>query len=95
MDEYKIPDELKSNLNFTVDGLYKGIQEVLKTMSEHQISDEFKPPEYSEWKCHLFGYVKNSGITYTPKKGEEPNWFWRMTQHLILGHKWVKEVSNE
>tara|TARA_B110000503_G_C6794012_1_gene268391 strand:- start:22 stop:267 length:246 start_codon:yes stop_codon:yes gene_type:complete len=81
MNEYKIPDELKSNLNFTVDA--------------SNIGEQFWIAESSEWKCHLFGYVKNSGITYTPKKGEEPNWFWRMTQHLILGHKWVKEQDND
>lgn len=51
--------------------------------------------ELSPWKCHLFGDDKGYGITYKPQKGAEPNWFWRMTQHLILGHKWVKEVSDE
>ena len=50
--------------------------------------------ELSPWKCHLFGDCKGYGMTYRPQKGAEPNWFWRMTQHLILGHKWVKEVSD-
>ena len=81
MTDYKIPDELKSNPNVTVDG--------------HYIGEPFWITESSEWKCYLFGYVKNSGITYQPKTGEEPNWFWRMTQHLILGHKWVKEQDND
>ena len=52
-------------------------------------------PELSLWKCHLFGDNKGYGITYKPQKGGEPNWFWRMTQHLILGHKWVKGQDNE
>ena len=52
-------------------------------------------PDLSPWKCHLFGDDKVYGMTYRPQKGGEPNWFWRMTQHLILGHKWVKEVSDE
>ena len=55
----------------------------------------FKLHNYSEWTCHLFGDDKGYGLTYKPQKGAEPNWFWRMTQHLILGHKWVKEVSDE
>ena len=55
----------------------------------------FTTPELSPWKCHLFGADKGYGLTYQPLKGAEPNWFWRMTQHLILGHKWVKEVSDE
>jgi len=48
-------------------------------------------PELSPWKCHLFGDDKGYGMAYRPQKDAEPNWFWRMTQHLILGHKWVKE----
>jgi len=52
-------------------------------------------PEHSPWKCHLFGGHKGHGLTYIPQKGGEPNWFWRRTQYLILGHKWVKEVSDD
>jgi len=80
MTDYKIPDELKSNPNVTVD--------------DYRISEQFWITEFSEWKCYLFGYVESCGITYRPKNGEEPNWFWRTTQHLILGHKWVKEQDN-
>ena len=61
-------------------------------MDEQKIQNEFKLPEYSEWTCHLFGH--RGGLVYPPLKGKEPNWFWRMTQHLILGHKWVKEQDN-
>ena len=52
-------------------------------------------PERSPWECHLFCDDKGYGMTYRPQKGAEPNWFWRMTQHLILGHKWVKEQDND
>ena len=44
--------------------------------------------ERSEWKCLMFG---STDFTFMPLKGDEPNWFWRWTQHLILGHKWIKE----
>ena len=62
-------------------------------MDEHPMQDNFKLPKYSEWTCHIFGH--RGGLAYTPLKGKEPNWFWRTTQHLILGHKWVKEQDNE
>ena len=42
-----------------------------------------KNPEYSEWKCLLFGV---DSFVWTPLKGEEPNWFWRKMQYLILGN---------
>lgn len=45
--------------------------------------------EFSEWKCQVFGV--EDGITLHPKKGKEPNLFWRMMQYLILGNKWTKE----
>ena len=60
-------------------------------MSEHPMQDNFKLPKYSEWTCHLFGDNGGHGLCYRPLVGKEPHWFWRMTQHLILGHKWVKE----
>ena len=58
---------------------------------DHKIQNVFKLHEYSEWTCHLFGSNGGCGIIYRPSVGKEPNWFWRMTQHLIIGHKWVKE----
>jgi len=51
---------------------------------------EIKFPEASDWQCHLFGGDSNS-ITWTPAKGEEPNWFWRKMQYLCFGNKWVKK----
>lgn len=47
-------------------------------------------PELSEWTCHLFGSDGLTGISWTPPKGDEPNWFWRKMQHLCFGNKWVK-----
>lgn len=44
-------------------------------------------PERSEWKCCMFG----DGLVFTPEKGKEPNWFWRWTQFICFGHKWIKE----
>ncbi len=46
--------------------------------------------ENSEWKCYLFGSKDGSGFVYQPRKGGEPNWFWRKMQFLILGNRWVK-----
>jgi hypothetical protein len=45
-------------------------------------------PEYSEWHCVFFG--RSQGMTYRPLKGEEPCWFHRKMQALILGHKWER-----
>ena len=46
--------------------------------------DSIIKPELSKWS------LKISNFTYTPLKGEEPNWFHRKMQYLILGFKWVK-----
>lgn len=47
-------------------------------------------PEYSEWKCYLFGGV-DTGIVWTPLKGEEPNRFWRWMQYIFFGNRWVRK----
>ena len=64
-------------------------------MSMYEIDNEkikdhhtIENPVQSDWECHLFG-TKGSYIL-TPKKGNEPNWFWRWMQFFILGNKWVK-----
>ena len=50
-----------------------------------------EPPELSEWTCHLFGSGgEGGGISWTPAKNKEPNWFWRKMQYICLGNKWVK-----
>jgi len=51
-------------------------------------------PKTSEWQCFLFCGSPLGGSThfiYRPAKGQEPNWFWRKMQYLILGNKWVKD----
>ena len=45
--------------------------------------------ELSDWECQLFG-MGPTGITFRPAKGNEPNWFWRWMQFIILGNHWVK-----
>lgn len=47
-------------------------------------------PKYSEWRCYLFGSRDGYGMIYTPREGDEPNWFWREMQFLAFGHRWVK-----
>lgn len=46
-------------------------------------------PKRSEWRCELFGGGSHS-ITYTPRKGHEPNRFWRWMQFLCFGNRWVR-----
>jgi hypothetical protein len=41
-------------------------------------------PEKSEWT------LSAANVQYTPDKGEEPNWFHRKMQELVLGFKWRK-----
>lgn len=48
--------------------------------------EEFPP---SKWQCYLLGMGK-TGITFTPREGNHPNWFWRKMQYLILGNEWFK-----
>ncbi len=47
----------------------------------------YEPPELSGWECHLFGI---EGYILRPVAGDVPNWFWRLTQHVILGNRWEK-----
>ena len=50
-----------------------------------------EPPEYSEWKCYLFGNKPSGmGMVYTPTKGTVPNWFIRYMMKICLGCTWVK-----
>lgn len=41
-------------------------------------------PERSEWQCRI------AGVTWIPNKGDEPNWFWRKMQYLLLGAVWER-----
>ena len=50
-------------------------------------------PEWSEWKCYLFGNTPeaNNGIIWRPLKGQEPNWFIRWMMRVCFACTWVKE----
>jgi hypothetical protein len=61
----------------------------IEDFTTKQKFEAIKAPEFSEWQCHLFGHI--DGISFTPLKGLEPNWFHRKMQPLILGHVWVKK----
>ena len=52
---------------------------------EQEFADLYKN---SEWVCYLFG---TKDFSYRPRRGGEPNWFWRWMQYLILGNRWVKD----
>lgn len=54
----------------------------------YSITPELNPP--SKWKCYLFG-TGTMGIMLRPLKGQEPNWFHRKMQYLLLGNEWVKD----
>ena len=47
-------------------------------------------PEYSNWKCYLFGSDSVNGLVWNPQKDEVPNWFWRKMQYIFFGNRWVK-----
>ena len=57
--------------------------------SETPIITCITAPEQSDWQCELFG-MGPTGMVLRPKKGSEPNWFWRWMQYLCFGNKWVK-----
>ena len=46
-------------------------------------------PKPSDWQCRLIDGP--NGVTYTPTKGNEPNWFHRKMQELCFGFKWRKK----
>ncbi len=47
-------------------------------------------PEYSDWRCYMFGSDKGNGICWRPIKGKEPNAFWRWMQFICFGNRWEK-----
>jgi hypothetical protein len=51
-------------------------------------------PEGSEWSCQLFGGGEG-GIVWTPEKGKNPNWFWRLMQYVFFGNRWIKKKRNK
>lgn len=56
-------------------------------MSDYRIN----VPEYSEWKCYIFGATPGNGIVYIPTKGNVPNRFVRWMMKICFNCKWVKE----
>lgn len=43
-------------------------------------------PVYSKWTCTIV-----NGMTICPLEGQEPNWFNRLMQSVILGFTWKKD----
>ena len=70
-------------------------------MSDHdKINAETKlhgQPEFSEWKCYLFGNDPETdfGITYTPQEGSVPNFFIRWMMKICFACTWVKTPSSK
>lgn len=70
---------------FTVNSTNLGVGNVYNTNSY-----QFRPtPESSGWKCEMFGL--GNQLVLMPNKGKVPNFFWRWTQYIIFGNKWIKE----
>jgi hypothetical protein len=60
------------------------------------IDYSIKIPEWSDWKCYLFGGKESTVcMIWQPEKGNEPNWFWRKMQYLFFGNRWVKEPEKK
>ncbi len=47
--------------------------------------------DQSDWECELFG--TGQSLVFIPSRGNEPNWFWRWTQRIILGNTWKKRAN--
>ena len=61
----------------------------IKLLDEYILT--YTMPEFSNWKCYLFGSTPGSGMMWQPYKGQEPNWFWRWMQYICFGNRWIKE----
>ena len=64
--------------------------EVEKDSGAHHFSGPhaFNFPRQSDWECELFGAGRS--LTFRPRAGCEPNWFWRWTQWVCFGNRWVR-----
>lgn len=62
----------------------------LQPDSKHEYKGEitFRVPEYSDWRCDLFG--TNGGLTFYAQKDQVPPLFWRFMQYLLVGNRWYK-----
>ena len=56
-----------------------------------ETANTFQIPEYSDWKCYLFGGDECNGMIYRPIKNKHPNIFVRFMSKVFLGCTWVKE----
>lgn len=53
-----------------------------------RVGERYETPESSEWECCLFG--DSNGPAFIPKRGGEPNFFWRWMQFMCFGFRWRK-----
>ena len=51
-------------------------------------------PEASDWQCEMFG-TGPTGMILRPRKGSEPNFFWRWMQYLCFGNRWVRRTDGD
>ncbi len=72
---------------------FKNTSDLEKLITNNEGNFHFNTPEFSEWKCYLFGAKPGEGITYMPKKGGEPNWFIRWMMKICLGCTWKRDVG--
>jgi hypothetical protein len=49
-------------------------------------------PKASKWRCEMYG-LGPTGVILRPMVGNEPTWFHRAMQRVLLGHKWIKETE--
>jgi hypothetical protein len=69
-----------------------------KTLEDHKLLvlpeyATYKTYEQSEWVCYMFGSWGVNSLCWRPAKGDQPNWFWRKMQYLLVGNRWVKECE--
>lgn len=60
----------------------------IKDSTQYRI---YKPNDYSDWVCYLFGATAVNGIQYRPQKGHEPNRFVRWMMKICFDCTWVKD----
>lgn len=60
---------------------------------EKHMSYKIKSSLTSEWRCYLFGNKPEigGGLSYRPRKGQEPNRFVRWMMKICFDCTWVKE----
>ncbi len=88
--------ETKSLNSTTITSTYSGTpvnnNSVYTNLLVQEKSNLLYSKKNSEWSCQLFG--TGDALVLTPRKGKEPNWFWRKMQYLCFGNKWYKTTSS-